>query len=172
MIVHQEPRTRDGFTLPDACKQLEDCGADVVGLNCSRGPATMLPLVKAIRQAVSAHVAALPVPYRTTEREPTFQSLRDPSCPSIPGGMPFPTALDPFACNRYELGDFAREAYADDIHYLGVCCGGAPHYVRAMAEALGRTPPASRYSADMSKHAYFGTDASLKPENVEFAGEL
>ena len=32
-----------------------------------------------------------------------------------------------------------------------------------MAEAMGRTPPASRYSADMSKHAYLGSDPSLRP---------
>ena len=30
--------TRDGFTASDACKIMEDEGADVVGLNCYRGP--------------------------------------------------------------------------------------------------------------------------------------
>jgi betaine-homocysteine S-methyltransferase len=44
--------------------------------------------------------------------------------------------------------------------------------VRSLAEALGRTPPASKYSPDMSKHAYFGTDESLQDENVEFAKDL
>ena len=58
------------------------------------------------------------------------------------------------------------------VSYLGLCCGGAPHFVRSLAEALGRTPPASRYSADMSKHAFFGTDESLKKENLAFAEEL
>ena len=41
-----------------------------------------------------------------------------------------------------------------------------------MAEALGRTPPASRYSADMTKHAFLGTDPTLKAENREYATEL
>jgi betaine-homocysteine S-methyltransferase len=41
-----------------------------------------------------------------------------------------------------------------------------------MAEALERRPPASRYSADMSKHAYFGTDPLLIPSNREYADEL
>jgi betaine-homocysteine S-methyltransferase len=170
--IHREPMTRDGYTPEDACRQLEQKGADVVGLNCQRGPATLLPLIKAVRAAVSGHVAALPVPYRTTEDSPTFQSLRAPEGSLIPGGMPFPTALDSFVCNRYEMAAFASEALAAGVDYLGVCCGGAPHHVRSIAEALGRTPPASRYTADMSKHAYFGTDASLKPENVEFAKEL
>lgn len=47
-----------------------------------------------------------------------------------------------------------------------------PHHVRSIAEALGRKPPASRYSADMSKHAYFGTNARLKKSNREFAKKL
>jgi hypothetical protein len=36
-----------------------------------------------------------------------------------------------------------------------------------MAEALGRKPEASRFSADMSKHAYLGTDPSLLERNLE-----
>jgi betaine-homocysteine S-methyltransferase len=172
LAVHQSPVTREGWTLAEAAKRLEDAGADIVGLNCMRGPATMLPLVKEIREAVTCHVAALPVPYRTHEREPTFQSLRDPDYGSLPGGMPFPTALDPFTCNRYEIAEFARAAREAGVGYFGLCCGGAPHHVRSLAEALGRTPPASRYSADMSKHAYFGTDESLKAENLAYAREL
>jgi betaine-homocysteine S-methyltransferase len=172
LAIHQPSRTRDGWTPEDACKRLEAAGADVVGLNCARGPRTMLPLLKPIRDAVSGHVAALPVPYRTHEKEPTFQSLRDPECPYIPGGRPFPTALDPFTCNRYEIAQFGREAYALGIDYLGVCCGAGPHHIRSLAEALGRTPPASRYSADMSKHAFLGTDPSLKQEYRDFAPHL
>jgi betaine-homocysteine S-methyltransferase len=172
MGIHQDPQTRDGYPPDEACSVLEQHGADVVGLNCQRGPASMLPLIRTITKAVSGYVAALPVPYRTTDRHPTFQSLRDPDCSCIPGDMPFPVALDPFVCNRFEMAEFATEAYAAGARYIGVCCGGAAHHVRSMAEALGRTTPASRYTADMSKHAYFGTDPSLKDENLEFAKRL
>ena len=172
LAIHQEPHTRERWTPEDACKRLEDAGADVVGLNCIRGPKTMLPLLEAIRARVDGHVAALPVPYRTHEEQPSFQSLRDPSYGAFPEGRPFPTALDPFTCNRYELADFAREAYALGVSYLGVCCGAGPHHIRSVAEALGRTPEASRYSADMSKHAFLGTDERLKPENRDYADKL
>jgi betaine-homocysteine S-methyltransferase len=172
LAVHRAPETREGWTPEDACRRIEDAGAAVVGLNCIRGPRTMLPLMERVRAACEGHVAALPVPYRTTEDEPTFQSLTDPDYGCIPGDRPFPTALDPFTCNRYELGEFAAAAAALGVSYLGVCCGAAPHHIRAVAEALGRTPPASRYSADMSRHAYFGSDASLKTVNQTYAGEL
>ena len=168
MCVHQEPLTREGLAPAAACAMLEQHGAEVVGLNCIRGPQTMLPFLASIREKVSGHVAALPVPYRTTEVEPTFQSLRDPEL----DGMPFPTALDPLQCNRYDIAEFAREADRLGVRYLGVCCGNAPHLVRSLAEALGRTPPASRYSPDMSKHAYFGTDETLKRHNVGYSGRL
>jgi betaine-homocysteine S-methyltransferase len=168
MCIHQEPRTREGLTPAEACAMLEQAGADVVGLNCIRGPSTMLPFLASIREQVSGHIAALPVPYRTTDAEPTFQSLRDPAL----DGMPFPTALDPFQCTRYEIADFAREADRLGVRYVGVCCGNASHLVRALAEALGRTPPASRYSPDMSKHAYFGSDPTLKEHNVGYASRL
>jgi betaine-homocysteine S-methyltransferase len=166
LSIHQDGLTREGWTPEDACKRLEDGGADVVGLNCGRGPRTMLPLAAAVRESVACHVAALPVPYRTTDEHPTFQSLRED------GRMAFPDGLDPFACTRHEIGDFAREAHDLGVTYLGVCCGNASHYTRALAEALGRTPPASRYSADMSKHAFYGTDESLRAENLEWAREL
>lgn len=172
LALHQEPVTFEGWPISEACRRLEDAGADVVGLNCIRGPRTMFPPLREIRATVSCHVAALPVTFRTTEAEPTFSGLHDPSY-DVPGGRAFPTALDPFACNRYELADFAREAYALGVRYLGVCCGGGPHHVRAMAEALGRTPPASRYSPDMSRHAFFGTDEAVTPEyRDEYSGRL
>ena len=171
LAIHREPVTRDGLEPGEACRRLEEAGATVVGLNCIRGPRTLMPVVRSVRAACSGHVAALPVPYRTTEEQPSFQSLRDPAY-DAPGDRPFPTALDPFLCTRYELGDFAREAVALGVTYLGVCCGAGPHHVRAVAEALGRTPPASRYSPDMSKHAFLGTDASLNREYQGYAERL
>ena len=172
LAIHRDGTTAEGWSPEEACERFEDAGADVVGLNCTRGPETMLPLIERVRAAVDCHVAALPVPYRTTEAEPTFQSLTDPTCDVIPGGRPFPTALDPFVCNRYELEDFARKASALGVRYLGVCCGAGPHHIRAVAEGVGRRPPASRYSPDMSKHAFFGTDERVPQEYREFSERL
>ena len=172
LAVHRAPETREGWSVAEACKRLEDAGADVVGLNCIRGPKTMLPLLREIIPAVEVPVAALPVPYRTHPEEPSFQSLRDPHYDGLPSELPFPTALDPFTCSRYEIADFTRQARDLGVRYFGVCCGAGPHHIRSMAEALGRTPPASRYSEDMSKHAFLGTDPTLRPHNVEYSSEL
>ena len=63
--IKKGDKTREGHTPGDACKIMEDLGADVVGLNCYRGPAMTMKLLPEIRKKVSCHVAALPVPYRT-----------------------------------------------------------------------------------------------------------
>jgi len=172
LTFHRAKETREGLTPEAACQRLADAGAAVVGLNCCRGPRTMLPLLERICPAVEVPVAALPVPYRTHDDEPTFQSLRDPGSESLPMDMPFPTALDPFTCNRYEIAGFTRRAQDLGVSYFGLCCGAAPHHIRSMAEALGRKPPASRYSPDLSKHAYFGSDPTLRQHNVEYKNQL
>src|SRR5439155_15794901 len=97
--------TIDGVDLVEACRTIANEGADVVGLNCSRGPWTALPLAERIRDAVDCHVGLLPVPYRTTAAQPTFQSLRDES-----GTRVFPLALDPFVCTRFEMAELATRA--------------------------------------------------------------
>jgi betaine-homocysteine S-methyltransferase len=170
--LHDTPRTREGTALPEAMRRLAGAGAAVVGLNCGRGPATMLPLLPDLVAAVDIPVAALPVPYRTDLHHPNFQSLVDDAYPALPTGRPFPTALDPFTCNRYEIADFTRAAADAGVRYVGLCCGAAPHHVRAMAEALGRTPLASRWSEDMSRHVYFGSDPTLARHNLDYGRSL
>ena len=162
----------DGAGIVETCQRLEQGGAQVVGLNCFRGPQTMMPWLREIRAAVSCHVGALPIPYRTTEAEPTFFSLTDTdrcTCPA-PHGRPFPTALDPLMCNRYEVGAFAREAHEIGINYLGVCCGANPMLVREMSEAVGRVTEASRYSERMQNHFMYGSNARL-PQHIRALGD-
>jgi betaine-homocysteine S-methyltransferase len=169
LAIHKDPLTRDGHTAAEACKRLEDAGADVVGVNCHRGPSTMLPILKEIRAAVKCHVAGLPVPYRTTPGQPSFMSLTDPCCGNA---RAFPVGLDPFVCTRAEIAEFGREAFASGIRYLGVCCGAGPHHIRALAEALGRHPPASRYTVDMSRHAFFGTNEKIRKIQTDYQPKL
>tara|TARA_B110000014_G_C20090972_1_gene571148 strand:+ start:430 stop:1515 length:1086 start_codon:yes stop_codon:yes gene_type:complete len=150
---------RDGVSIVDTCKKLEQLGGDVVGMNCFRGPNTMMPYLKEIRKALKCHLAALPITFRTTEKNPTFFNLPDNNgctCPA-PHGRTFPTALDSVQCNRYEIGKFAKEAYDIGINYLGVCCGANPMLIRQVAQSVGLKVPASKYKENMSRHFIYGT---------------
>jgi betaine-homocysteine S-methyltransferase len=165
-----ENMMRDGMSALDTCKELEQRGADVVGMNCFRGPETMMPYLKEIRAAVKCHVGALPIPYRTSAAHPTFFNLPDYDnckCPS-PHGRTFPTALDPMFCNRYEIGKFAKEAYDMKINYIGVCCGANPMLIRETAEAVGLKVPASKYRENMENHFMYGKNKRIPKHMTEY----
>ena len=148
---------------------MEDLGADVVGLNCYRGPKMTMKLLPEIRSKVSCHVAALPVPYRTTEEQPGFLNQTDPGCDCIPGGNAFPVALDNLYCNRFEMAEFAKDCEKQKINLIGICCGAEPHHVREMAVALGRKPISYKYYPDMSRHWLHGKDKSFLDINTSMS---
>lgn len=156
-------KSKDDIDWIEGCKMLEANGADVVGFNCIRGPKTMLPLLKDLRKNVSCFIAAQPVPYHTTINQPAFQFLKQKD-----GSLAFPVNLDPFACTRQEMAAFALQAKEIGVNYIGICCGAGPHHVRSMAEALGRTVPASRYSPDMSQHGLLGNKKVVKQHEKKY----
>jgi len=159
---------RDDISILDTCKELEQRGGDVVGMNCHRGINTMMPYLKEIRKELKCHVAGLPIAYRTTENHPTFFNLPDHNgcfCHS-PHETTFPTALDPMQCNRYEISQFAKQAYSLGINYLGVCCGANPMLIREVAEAVGLKVPASKYREKMDNHYMFGINKRI-PKHIK-----
>ena len=128
----QEATTYDGFGYVEACRILADRGATVVGLNCSRGPETMLPLLEEIRSAVDVAVAAQPVPYRTTAASRPSRRYPRGRCAR------FPIALEPSSA-RASRWRTSRCAHATSAWTTSASAAAAgPHHVRAMAEALGR----------------------------------
>jgi betaine-homocysteine S-methyltransferase len=158
--VHE--KSCDGYSWEEACRILEKNGADVVGFNCGRGPETLMPIVHRVRDKIQGHMAVLPVPYRTTPKEPCFFDLKLENSKSA-----FPIALDPFLLTRFEMADFTIKVRDIGINYIGICCGAGPHHVRSMAEALGRKVPASKYSPDINLHPVFGNQDVKKQHYVE-----
>ncbi len=167
--IKKGDKTREGHTPGEACKIMEDLGADVVGLNCYRGPKMTMKLLPEIRKKVSCHVAALPVPYRTTEEQPGFLNQTDSGCDCIPGGNAFPVALDNLYCNRFEMAEFAKGCVKEKVNFIGICCGAEPHHVREMSVALGRKPISYKYYPDMSKHWLHGKDKSFLDLNTKMS---
>jgi betaine-homocysteine S-methyltransferase len=150
-------KSKDGYDWVEACKIVADAGADVVGFNCARGPATILPLGRKLRKAVSGPIALAPVPYRTTPKVPAFQFLKDAD-----GESAYTLGLDEHLLDRQAIAKFAQQAREAGVQFIGLCCGAGPHHIRAMAEALGKEPPASRYSPDMSRHGLLGVDTVVQ----------
>ncbi len=160
LTFKRENRVPEGESLETAFKTLEDRGADVLGINCYRDPGRMLPLVKRLRDAVDCFVAAQPVAYRCTDEDPYFQIQK------VNGRIAFPLDLDPLVLTRSEMADYAVAARDMGVNFIGACCGTAPHHLRAMAEALGRTVPASAYSPRLDKHPILGDAAHVREKDA------
>ena len=47
------------------------------------------------------------------------------------------------------------------INYIGVCCGASPMLVREVAEAVGKSTEASRFSENMHNHFMYGDNKRL-----------
>ena len=171
--MHQADVTREDWSVADACKRLADAGADVVGLNCIRGPATMMPLLREIRAAVKTHMAALPVPYRTTRGAAVVPVAARHALasgdgqPAVPGRARS-VHLQPLRDRRVR----PRGARRSDIRYLGVCCGAGPHHIRALAEVGRQASAGEQYSPDMSKHAFLGSHERIKQVQKDYADKL
>jgi betaine-homocysteine S-methyltransferase len=164
VAVYAEGTLRDGVGPGDACHRLAGSGATVVGTNCFRGPATILPVMQEIAAAVpDTPTCTMPVAHRTTHEHPTFFNLPDQeNTAKLRNDRTFPDALEAQLHNRYELAEFARTAREMGFQVIGVCCGGSVIHQRSVAEALGKQPYLSKYSPDMSRHFMYGSDETLK----------
>jgi betaine-homocysteine S-methyltransferase len=142
----EKPISSDGKTPAECAKALEGAGADIVGVNCLRGPSLTLPIVEEMRGAVRCFVACQPVAYRTPDDHPDFTSL-----------PAFPVGLEPYQLTRKEMADYARRASDLGVNYIGACCGAVATHIREMARALGKLPEEGRpwsLNYDKPKSAY------------------
>jgi 6-phosphogluconolactonase/glucosamine-6-phosphate isomerase/deaminase/methionine synthase I (cobalamin-dependent) len=79
-------RCSDGHTPAECARQMAGGGAALVGANCEQEPARMLPILRAMREAVGGRVgiAAQPAAFRTTDPTPCFTKL-----PQFPARLPY-----------------------------------------------------------------------------------
>lgn len=153
MSFEQEPTSHDGHSPAECCRRLAGAGAGIVGINCLRGPAATLPLMREVRAAVDGFVACQPVAYRTPDHHHDFTSLPE-----------FPHGLEPLQLSRAEMADYALAAKALGVDFIGSCCGAVACHVRAMARALGKLPDEQRSwrsssGKSMSAYEYYQHDA-------------
>ena len=118
-------RSSDGHSPAECARILAGEGADMVGANCEQEPGRMMPILRAMREATSAVIAAQPAAFRTTDETASFTRMPQ-----------FPDALETIQVARQEFIDFAARAKTEGIAYLGGCCGCNAAYIKAMARGL------------------------------------
>ncbi|MGD0877761.1 MAG: bifunctional homocysteine S-methyltransferase/methylenetetrahydrofolate reductase [Anaerolineales bacterium] len=116
----RDDRTLLGDSPEKVARTLVKAGPDVIGVNCSGGPAQLLRLLKAMHAAVpSAKVWVKP----------------NAGWPEQVGGrIMYPADPDYF-------GDYAQAFCEAGASIIGGCCGTTPEHIKAMHKALVDNPP-------------------------------
>jgi 5-methyltetrahydrofolate--homocysteine methyltransferase len=112
--LHDRDRTMWGQSPAEVARDLLEAGADIVGMNCGRGPDRAVVIVREMRSVTEAPLIAYPN-----------------------AGLPITTGEQ----TTYELGP---EAMAKDYpalldagcNIVGACCGSGPGHIRLIAEVV------------------------------------
>jgi betaine-homocysteine S-methyltransferase len=115
----------DGHSPADCAKAMVDAGAASVGANCEQEPERMLSIIREMRNAVSVPIAAQPATFNTTDAVPCFTKLPQ-----------FPDEMEAIQLPRSSFGNFAKQAKAEGIQFLGGCCGCNAAYIHALARGI------------------------------------
>jgi homocysteine S-methyltransferase len=115
-------RTRDGVDAETAVPVLEAAGADLIGANCGSGPRDLLAAVKTMAALTGRPLSAF--------ANSGFPQYHD-------GRYIYLATPEYFA-------SMGREMVAAGATLVGGCCGTTPEHIRALAEAVRDSKPASR----------------------------
>ena len=135
MTIEEDGNSLDGTPPEQFAPALQGYGADVIGINCSIGPAHMLETVERMASLTGVPLAAQPNAGRPRDVEGRTIYLTSPEY----------------------MASYARRFVAQGVRLVGGCCGTTPEHIRQMKTAIARTA-AQRVSVS-SAHARSG-DAS------------
>jgi methionine synthase I (cobalamin-dependent)/5,10-methylenetetrahydrofolate reductase len=153
-VVASVTFTRDDRTLlgdepMKVARTLRDAGADVIGVNCSGGPAQLLRLLKQMKQAVP---------------DGKFWIKPNAGWPEQVGGrIMYPADADYF-------GDYALSFRESGACVVGGCCGTTPQHIAVMKKAL----ESSEYSSVLiqTSEVLETSDVSETEPPTQFAQKL
>jgi len=123
-IVAQMTTEEDGSSLDGAppeqfAPELIKRGADVVGVNCSVGPAPMLETVERISDIVDVWLSA----------QPNAGKPRDIEGRNL------------YLCSPEYMASYARRFIGSGVRLVGGCCGTTPEHIRQIALAAKSMAP-------------------------------
>lgn len=132
-------RTVTGTDPETAAVILEAMGADIIGANCSLGPAQLLPIIQTLSASCSCPISIQP----------------NAGMPELINGKTI------FPMQPAEFGEWAPRLIEAGATYLGGCCGTTPQHIKAIAAAAQtasplhrQTPPQGLALASRSKTVY------------------
>jgi methionine synthase I (cobalamin-dependent)/5,10-methylenetetrahydrofolate reductase len=115
-------RTAYGASPEDIARVLDRWGVDVIGLNCSVGPQTILEAVERMAAVTGKKISAQP----------------NAGMPRDVGGRSMYMASPEY------MATYARHLVQAGAKIVGGCCGTTPEHIRAMAEGVRPLSPRTR----------------------------
>lgn len=125
MTFTRDDRTLLGDAPSKVAGWLKETGADVIGINCSSGPAQLFRILKQMRQVAPEEI---------------FSVMPNAGWPEQVGGRIM------YPANPEYFGDYARMFCEAGASLIGGCCGTTPQHIAAMRAALDQ---ASQGCADL-----------------------
>ncbi len=120
MTFTRDDRTLLGDSPAKVARRLHAAGADVIGVNCSGGPAQLVRLVQQMREAVP---------------EGYFWVKPNAGWPEqVAGRIMYPATPEYF-------GEYAWAFCQAGANFIGGCCGTTPAHIAAFRAALDAGPP-------------------------------
>ena len=119
MTTEEDGNSLDGTPPESFAPELERRGADVIGVNCSVGPAAMLETIERIAQVSAARMSAQPNAGRPREIEGRNLYLSSPDY----------------------MASYARRFITNGVKLVGGCCGTTPEHVRQIKAAVRALAP-------------------------------
>ena len=120
MTFTRDDRTLLGDDPAKVAHGLAEAGADVIGANCSGGPAQLLRILKQMRQA---------------EPNGLFSVMPNAGWPEQVGGrIMYPATPEYF-------GDYALAFWQAGAQLIGGCCGTTPQHTEVMRKAIDTAQP-------------------------------
>lgn len=109
----------DGTEINDALKQLVECGANVVGLNCHHGPHHMQRSFSHIELPEDAYLSCYPNASLLDIENSEFK----------------------YSDNAKYFGDVAQELINEGVRLIGGCCGTTPEHISYIKESVKDLKP-------------------------------
>jgi methionine synthase I (cobalamin-dependent)/5,10-methylenetetrahydrofolate reductase len=129
MSIEDDGNSLEGTPPEVFAKRLDEWGADVVGLNCSVGPQTMLDAIERIAGVTSKKLSV----------QPNAGKPRNIEGRNI------------YLCSPEYMASYARKFVQYGVRIAGGCCGTTPQHVRAIRLAVQGAQPAHGVIRDEGK---------------------
>lgn len=132
LTTGDDGHTLDGMPPEEFTRRLEDMGSDVIGVNCSVGPAAMLETIERMASVSRAKLSA----------QPNAGKPRDVEGRNL------------YLCSPDYMASYARRFILAGAKLVGGCCGTTPDHIQQIRRAVkALTPAATRRPAATSASA-------------------